>query len=307
MTRGLTDSDLDNPQTSTAIIRQYINATQEGLLGETQEEDPETFGESMPGKALKGVKKGAEAIGGVVADPVLDKVRDRNRDIKSQFFDYSVGSDGLTLALWKKNVAKAYDPGGLYKSKEVMSFDKRFAKLEKAQAAVNPAAADPGKEKTDAAFRLASEAAQATLDELRSALLAYAPTANPQGKDPHECMKIYVGDLLMEVGKQSAALSKMRDAYWKSSFLIKANGDQNEAEKLEAEVSSKAEKDAAKRSPTSMSCGRRRSTNACRRRNSIRSTGSSGWEIRPAGRSFSSRPSSGLNSRPTPIKTRSRD
>ncbi len=237
----LKDADLDNPQTTTAIIRQYINVTQEGMLGDTQEDDPETFGKSLPGKALKGMKKAAEVVGGAVADKVLDKINDRNREIKSQFFDYSVGDKGLTRASWDKNLAKAYNPGGLFKSSEVMALGKLFDQLAEAQKMLDDATDPPGTDKGDAAFRQVSEASQAALDALRNALAAYEPTANPKGQEVHQCMKLYLGDLLTEIGRQSTTLSQLRDKYWKSSFVAQAGGDEEQAKKLQQDALDKAE------------------------------------------------------------------
>ncbi len=123
MSRGLSDSDLDNPETGTAILREYINVTQEGLLGETQEDDPETFGESLPGQLGTGMKK----VAGKIGDSVSDKINKRNREIRNKFF--AVRAVELTAASWKVYLDRALK-AGLYKTSTLKKFEGHFSKVE---------------------------------------------------------------------------------------------------------------------------------------------------------------------------------
>ena len=138
MRRGLTDSDLDDPTTGTAIIREYINVTQEALLGETQEEDPETFGQSLPALFGKGIAKGVTDLTGAISD----KINKRNRDIETSFFKVNK-TKPLTAATWTDNFERAIKEGGLYDNSDVRKITPLFKKVEDAAAVYDPSKRPP--------------------------------------------------------------------------------------------------------------------------------------------------------------------
>lgn len=236
--RGLTDRDLDNPQTSTLIIREYIGATQEGLLGDTQDEEPETFWESLPGRGLKKVGRGGKFVG----EKISDKVAGRNRSIENNYFE--IKNATLTVVEWNAHKDRAVTSGGLYDGSTVRSIGKVFDALEKSrnefQALPKTSAADDA----DETFRETARAYYLALDSLRKVLAGYEPLDNR--KEPHECMKLYLADLLMAVGDEQQTLSAVQDAFEESVWLRKGNGDQAKAAELKQKEIDKQAKDRRK-------------------------------------------------------------
>lgn len=228
--RGLSDRDLDDPNTSTQIIREYINVTQEGKLGDKQDEDPGRFGDTLIARAGKQIGKAGKWVG----RPVLDAVLERDRGIGTDWFEIKLETDfvkNLNENQWKSHLERAVQ-NGLFHGSHVKDLKKYFESVEQAfvDFSLLKDSKSSGNATKDEQFQKAADGLYKALDALREAISAYDPVGNH--KRPHKCMEVYLLKLFEEIGKAKDDLATRREAYIQSIYLHNANGDKQRAKTL---------------------------------------------------------------------------
>jgi hypothetical protein len=216
LNRGLTESDMDNVTTTTRIIREYINVTQQGVLGDTEDDMDQAFGDTLGARAAKAVGRGIAAGPKAAAKWVEDKSMGRDRSKERDFFRIGKKGAGPWAAYWTAEKDKACD-AGLFVTKDLNRFKKHFETLDAAQAALAEKLklgdAAPPEE-----VRACIEDARAAFGVLGSHVNSYSPVANDQ--QPHRGTQDLMRYIRMELSQEEARFNTNAKAFEAGQLLM---------------------------------------------------------------------------------------
>ncbi|ADB15913.1 hypothetical protein Psta_1235 [Pirellula staleyi DSM 6068] len=192
---GLGRTDIDHPQTSSKLLREYMALKGGGILGDEQGEDQETFGESIIGKAGKKIAEGAEWV--------RDKIVGRDKSI---VYNPAWRADlvDLSIAGWKE-VHKQAIAAGWYDSRP--NLEGALATYEQARQAYSDANPDDNE-----ACIAASTALVTALETLQSEINDIEPVANDRTTE-HSGMKAFLFEWWRLAGERRDSAAETRSRY----------------------------------------------------------------------------------------------
>lgn len=204
---GLGREDLDHPATTSKLIREYMALKAGGILGDKQDEEQETFGESILGKIGKGIGSLAEKVG--------NKIVGRDTSIPYDS-NWEATETGLVVSQWQATLQEAVE-AGWYDTRP--NLEAEFVAYSLAITNWNRVDSDKIDQCIEAAATL-----DAAMGTLRNQLNGVETLANDR-KTKHEGMSNYIVRLLSMIDDQQRICHDQKEQYYNAKLFPGLSGE----------------------------------------------------------------------------------